>query len=106
MKTGSLFAQIPDTLPAEIFDRLVDAPHVRIERIVSRGHQSPPEFWYEQAENEWVLVVKGEALLRFEAGNETARLTEGMHIDIPAGVRHRVEWTTPAADTVWLAVFY
>lgn len=82
---------------------------VRIERIVSRGQCSPPGFWYEQEDNEWVMVVKGEAELRFENvpdGDRTIRLTVGMYVDIPAGVRHRVEWTTPDADTVWLAVFY
>ena len=33
----------------------------KIERIVSRGHASPEDFWYDQEENEWVMVVKGTA---------------------------------------------
>lgn len=100
---------IPALLPAEISESLVTASHVRIERIVSRGQCSPPGFWYEQVENEWVMVIKGEAELRVEnvdGGDKTVRLTEGMYVDIPAGVRHRVDWTSPDTDTVWLAVFY
>lgn len=106
MRTGSLLNHIPALLTAEISDSLVDSRHVRIERIVSRGHCSDPDFWYEQKENEWVMVVKGEARLRFEDGDKTVHLAEGMYVDIPAGARHRVEWTGADADTVWLAVFY
>jgi cupin 2 domain-containing protein len=106
VKAGSLLDHIPSALPAEISERLVDAKDVRIERIVSRGHRSDPGFWYDQKENEWVMLVKGEAGLRFEDGDKTVHLTEGMYVEIPAGARHRVEWTSADTDTVWLAVFY
>lgn len=108
MEAGDLFDGIPAALPAELTDCLVQAANVRIERIVSRGHCSPPGFWYDQAENEWVLLVKGAATLRFETAADAGllHLREGMHIHIPAGARHRVEWTSPDTDTVWLAVFY
>jgi hypothetical protein len=29
----------------------------------------------------------------------------GDWIDLARGVRHRVAWTDPARDTIWLAVF-
>ncbi|WP_334187800.1 cupin domain-containing protein [Noviherbaspirillum sp.] len=109
MNAHDILEGIPALLPAEISESLVTASHVRIERIVSRGQCSPPGFWYEQVENEWVMVIKGEAELRVEnvdGGDKTVRLTEGMYVDIPAGVRHRVDWTSPDTDTVWLAVFY
>jgi len=106
VKAGSLLDHIPSSLPAEFSERLVDAKHVRIERIVSRGHCSEPGFWYDQKENEWVMVVKGEARLHFEDGDKTVHLAEGGYIDIPAGARHRVESTSADTDTVWLAVFY
>jgi cupin 2 domain-containing protein len=105
MRSGNLHHQIPVDLPEELVETLATAAGVRIERIVSRGHKSPPDFWYDQDEAEYVLVVAGEALLEFEAG-ETLRLEAGQWVDIPARVRHRVAWTTPARDTVWLAVFY
>jgi cupin 2 domain-containing protein len=106
MKVANLFQDIPTALPAEIVETLVASKKVRIERIVSKGHYSPSDFWYNQAENEWVLLVKGEAKLRFETGNELVHLTAGMHVNIPAHQKHRVEWTRKNEETIWLAVFY
>ena len=63
MQTGDLFHAIPASLPAEISDCLLQSGSVRIERIVSKGQHSPPGFWYDQSEHEWVLLVKGEATL-------------------------------------------
>jgi cupin 2 domain-containing protein len=103
----NIYKDIPTTLPDELIQTLVGAGAVRIERIVSRGHSSPPGFWYDQAEHEWVLLLKGEARLRFERGNRLLSLVEGDHVTIPAGERHRVEWTrNDGTDTIWLAVFY
>ncbi|MDD2923900.1 cupin domain-containing protein [Rhodoferax sp.] len=76
----------------------------RIERIVSRGHQSAPDDWYDQAQHEWVLLVQGQARLQFE--DHILHLSAGDHVNIPAHCKHRVTWTTPDQDTVWLAVFY
>jgi cupin 2 domain-containing protein len=90
----------------ELAQVLLQHGTLRIERIVSRGHHSPPDFWYDQAENEWVLLVSGEARLRFREKDEWIHLRPGQYLTIPAHVRHRVEWTDPVQDTVWLAVFY
>jgi cupin 2 domain-containing protein len=78
---------------------------VRIERIVSRGHASPPGFWYDQPEHEFVLLVEGEAALVVEGEGER-RLAPGDWLEIKARVRHRVSWTAPDRATIWLAVFY
>jgi len=81
---------------------------VRIERIVSRGHASPPDVWYDQAEHEWVMVLSGQARLEI-VEDGTTRILEmapGDHILLPAHRRHRVAWTDPEQETVWLAVFY
>lgn len=106
MKIADLLQHIPRDLPDEMVERLVDAGNVRIERIVSKGHHSPDGFWYDQHENEWVMVVKGEAKLRFETGDELVHLKAGMHVNIPAHEKHRVEWTAENEETIWLAVFY
>jgi cupin 2 domain-containing protein len=100
-----LFENLPADLGAEQFSELVRAENVRIERIVSRGHSSPPTGWYDQPENEWVAVLKGEARLGFENGSEI-HLTAGSHVTIPAHTKHRVVWTLPDTDTIWLAVHY
>ena len=106
METGNLFQDIPTQLPNEIVERLIVGNNMRIERIVSKGHHSAPDFWYDQEENEWVLLIKGEARLRFEEGDRVVHLTEGAHVNIAAHERHRVEWTPEDAETIWLAVFY
>ena len=97
---NNLFADLPGDLPDELIQPLVDAETVRIERIVSRGHASPDGFWYDQDQDEWVVVLKGTAKLRFE--DETVAMGPGDFIAIPAHKRHRVEWTMPDEPTVWL----
>ncbi len=106
MEAGDLHQNIPDQLPAEIVHSLVQSQHVKIERIVSLGQRSAPGFWYDQAQNEWVLLVQGEATLRFEREDKLVHLTAGMYVNIAAHERHRVEWTKEDEETIWLAVFY
>jgi len=101
---NSIFANIPKELPDELFDELVSNKTFKIERIVSKGHTSPQTGWYDQEENEWVFLVKGEALLEFE--NKKVHLQEGDYINIPAHTKHKVAWTKPKSETIWLAVFY
>lgn len=105
MKAGDLFQNIPAQLPQEVTTTLLSSGIVRIERIVSKGHCSPSDFWYDQSENEWVIVLKGETRLMFEGGHET-HLAPGAYVNIPAHQKHRVAWTTEHEETVWLAVFY
>jgi len=100
----NLFADLPKVLPDEFFTTLLEVANVRIERVVSHGHASAPDFWYDQDQHEWVIVLKGAARLRFEDG--TVEMTPGDFINIPAHKRHRVEWTTPDEPTIWLAVHY
>jgi cupin 2 domain-containing protein len=102
---GNLFAHIPETLDQEWIDELLRERSVRIERMVSRGHSSPPDFWYDQAEHEWVVVLAGKAGLRIERQPEII-LGSGDTLYLPAHTRHRVEWTDPQQDTIWLAVFW
>ncbi len=104
---GNLFAGLPlVTETTERIETLLARPGVRIERIVSSGQSSPPGFWYEQADAEWVLLVSGEALLRFEDETEARRLRPGDWLQIEPLHRHRVDWTATDAPTVWLAVHF
>src|SRR5207253_7803481 len=102
----NLLSLVHDAGSAEHFDALLSRPGLRIERIVSRGQASPAEFWYDQADGEWVLVLTGAARLRFEDEEDARFLGPGDWIDIAPHRRHRVDWTDPAAATIWLAVFY
>ena len=105
MKTSNLFQAIPARLPEELCQELVAGDEVVVERIVSRGHTAPASGWYDQARDEWVAVLRGEAKLEFEDRSEV-RLVAGDYLNIPAHTRHRVSWTAPDVDTVWLAVHY
>ena len=104
MADGNLFTDIAAGGAAEQFTELLSAAQVRIERIVSHGQASPPGFWYDQDWHEWVVVLEGEAGLRFETESAPRVLRRGDYLAIPAHARHRVEWTDPARATVWLAV--
>jgi cupin 2 domain-containing protein len=101
---GDLLQDIPAHLPDEVMQDVLTFGHMKVERILSRGHCSPPDFWYDQDQHEWVLLVQGQAIVQFE--HERVHLRPGQHINIPAHVKHRVEWTPPDEDTVWLALFY
>lgn len=91
-------------MPEEIFSIIAKAEQVEIERIVSKGHRSPPGFWYDQDFDEWVLVLRGAAILRLAGSRRKIRLKAGDYLLIPAHKRHRVEWTHPKKPTIWLAI--
>ncbi|MEK7826251.1 MAG: cupin domain-containing protein [Thermodesulfobacteriota bacterium] len=101
----NLFDGVSPELPGEAVEEILRAETFRIERIVSRGQNSPPGFWYDQQTEEWVLLVSGSATLCFEDGRRI-NLKPGDHILIPRHVRHRVERTDTELETVWLAVHW
>lgn len=104
----NIFSNIPLNLPEELVEKIAGGAEegIKIERIVSRRHASPPGFWYDQDKNEFVILLKGKARLRFKEENKTVEMTPGDYIDIPAHTLHRVEWTSKEEDTLWLAVHY
>jgi cupin 2 domain-containing protein len=105
MTSGNLFSDLPPSPPpGEAFDVLVGRPGWKVERIVSWGHATPAGEWFDQDTDEWVVVVSGAARLRVEGAPADRELGPGDWVFLPAGVRHRVEWTAADAPTVWLAV--
>lgn len=106
--SGNIFASLPmQKLPEELIEVLLAnaGTGVKIERIVSQGHASVDNHWYDQDQHEWVMLLQGEAVLLIEQRGEI-RLGPGDYVNIPAQVRHRVVWTHPDKQCVWLAVFY
>jgi len=101
---GNLLAGIDPSASAELFEDLLRLPGVRIERIVSTGQASPPDFWYDQGWAEWVLVIAGSAAVQFEDEAELRALGPGDYLFIAPNRRHRVAWTDMGQPTVWLAV--
>jgi cupin 2 domain-containing protein len=101
---GNLFSGRSRDTEGEEFLTLHEYHGVRIERIVSHGESSPDGFWYDQSGGEWVLLLSGAARVAFEGESGETELGPGDYLYLPPHARHRVTWTAPDADTVWLAV--
>jgi len=101
----NLFSDLPcHAEKTELFDTLLQTKNVKIERIVSTGQASPVDRWYDQAHDEWVILLAGSARLQFATDKAIIHLTAGDYLFIPAHEKHRVDWTDPAVASVWLAI--
>lgn len=101
----NIYSSLPVDLEQEVLEELFRSESLRIERIVSKGHTSPGQGWYDQVDHEWVLVLEGAATIVFADG-VNVDLKKGDYLNIPSHTRHKVTWTDPNAITIWLAVFY
>lgn len=106
MKAENIFSGVPRKLQNEICQNMVETRTCRVERIISRGQCSPEGFWYDQEQNEWVILLAGRAALRFEGVDGLVELGPGDYLNIPAHKKHRVEWTDRDEASVWLAIHY
>ena len=104
-KVKNIFHAQSEKLPAEVSDEILSGANFKMERIVSEGQSSPPGFWYDQEQNEFVMLLCGSADILFES-DETIKMSKGDYIVNPAHMKHRVDWTDPDQKTVWLALFY
>jgi len=102
---NNIFAAIPADLTSEVFEVLAQSDQVKIERIVSKGHSSPETGWYDQTQHEWVIVLKGHANIEFDDQTKIT-LSAGDYLTIKPHQKHRVAWTAPDVETVWLAIHY
>jgi len=105
MNKSNIFSLIPKQLDKELFEEMVSKDGLKIERIVSYGHITTEFEWYEQQNDEWVILLKGEAVLSF-LDEDDLTLHVGDYINIPALKKHRVSWTKSDEETIWLAVHY
>lgn len=101
----NILSDFPDSA-AEIFETLLEKPGLKIERIISAGQVTPAGEWYDQEHDEWVLLLCGAARLLIDGEEAPHRLAAGDYLLIPAGCRHRVEWTDPDEKSIWLAVHF
>lgn len=102
---ASLFANIPQQLPVELCQTLLENPNIRIERIVSKGHRNAADDWYDQTQSEWVMLVQGRARLCFQNA-EPVELNAGDYLLLPAHCKHRVDWTSSEPPCIWLAIHF
>ncbi|MFH2060777.1 MAG: cupin domain-containing protein [Pseudomonadota bacterium] len=106
IESGNIFDSIPSDLEQEAFLKILNKKNIRIERIVSNGQSSPAQGWYDQEDNEWVIVLEGQATIVFEKDKKTIHLKKGDYLNIPSHTKHKVAWTDPAKRTIWLAIHY
>jgi len=97
----NLFASLPAGTSGEDTLTLFENPNIKITRVISLAYSSPAGFWYDQADDEWVIVLRGSGTLEFTDG-EIVELKVGDYLTIPRHVKHRVARTS--AETIWLAV--
>ena len=102
---SNIYDDVPSSIPNEIFNDLIANDSVRIERILSHGHRSPDKGWYDQEENEWVMVLEGQGVIEFEDGR-VVTLSKRDFINIASREKHKVIGTDKDMVTIWLAVFY
>lgn len=106
LKSGNLLSLLPPPSSKEVFEPLLEAGGIRLERIISTGQATPAGEWLVQDWDEWVLLLAGEAKLMIEGEPSARDLKPDDWIIIPAGVQHRVESTSKDPPTVWLALHY
>jgi mannose-6-phosphate isomerase-like protein (cupin superfamily) len=100
---ANLFAKLPAAKRAEAFTALLERPGVRVERIVSNGQATPEDEPMVQEQDEWVVLLQGEAGIRIE-DSVAVTLKPGDHLTIAGGQRHWVTYTAKGELSVWLAV--
>lgn len=103
-KNGNIFDELPqENLAEEIIEPLLQTKRFKLERIISTGQQTPKDEWYDQAQDEWVILLKGNASLLFDDGEELT-LQTGDYVFISAHRKHQVSWTSTTEPCVWLAL--
>ncbi len=103
---SNFFSHTHSVTSEEIFETLVSTRNVKIERIISKGQGTPDNEWLTQNLSEWVILLKGSAILSFEESKKTIKMNPGDYILIPANTKHRVEWTDPDNQSFWLAIHF
>jgi len=89
----------------EITQILASSKDIRIERIVSSGQSTDKDYWYDQDQDEFVMLLQGKARILFDNGKEES-LSAGDYLKIPAHVRHQVSFTSVEPVCIWLTVFF
>ncbi len=88
----------------EVFEILEDNNSLKLEFIVSPGSRNGFEKWYQQDEDEFIYLIQGEAIIEFKDLNQL-RLIKGDYFKIPAGLQHRIAFTSTSPHCIWLTIF-
>ena len=77
LESGKLLAELPLPSSSEVFEPLIEARGLRLERIVSTGQATPEGEWLVQDWDEWVVLLAGEAKLQIEGPGCSSRAATG-----------------------------
>jgi len=102
----NLFDNIPENLDDEVFESLLETSELKLERIISKAHRTPKGQWYDQQQDEWVILLQGNAGILIEGDRQARNLVPGDYLLLPAHKKHRVEWTADDTETIWLALHF
>jgi len=105
MNVKNILSDLPESIPDELFEEIASSKTCKIERIISKGHSTPQDKWYDQEKNEFVIIIKGNAELLFK-DDKTVQMKQGDYLNIPPHVKHRVQKTSTQEETVSLAIHY
>lgn len=103
MELKNIFAGVAEVGEEESFNTLVKSPNCRVERIVASGHDSPKGMWYDQENDEFILLLQGEATMEFEDG--MVEMKAGDYLHIPKNCKHRLDKSSVSPACVFLCVF-
>lgn len=101
-ETFNLLSNIPLSSNQEIFETITQNNNIKIERIISYGQTTAKDYWYNQEDDEFVVIIKGNAKITYEDG-EIFDLKKGDSLYIKAHQKHQVTYTSN--PTIWLAIF-
>lgn len=106
LQYGNIFYNLPKTKEKEVFQLLFKDKKLKVERIISMGQATKQGRWLRQKRNEWVVLLRGKAVLSFFGKAGVLKLKSGDYVFIPKNLRHRVEWSDPKEKSLWLAVHF
>lgn len=117
----NIFENISPNNSEESIEILYKNMNSRIERIISSGQTTPENIWYDQIEEEWIVLLQGEAVLLikkmdndpdWEKDTKTnsnmykeIKLKKGDTFLIKAHQKHRVIYTSQNPPCIWLCYF-
>ncbi|HRQ30414.1 MAG TPA: cupin domain-containing protein [Saprospiraceae bacterium] len=102
----NFFKELPLNRDCEFFEDILQQKGFKLERIISFGQNTPENEWYDQEQEEWVILLKGSATLVFEDKPGEIELNPGDHLLIKAHQKHRVSRTDPDQPSFWLAIHF
>jgi len=89
----------------ELFTPLFEQPAFRFERILTAGQTSPASGWYDQDENEMVILLQGNATIEFD-DDVKSELKAGDMLIIEKFRKHKVSYTSSEPPCIWLVAFW